>query len=86
MKMTNISELKNHLGEFLSYVEKGESFQIYRQNVPIARLIPCEKRKSKNRTVLGCGRGTVQVKSDLTEPMIPEIAGGSILRLKAKAG
>jgi len=72
MRATDISELKNNLNEVLFYVENGESFRIYRQNVPIARLIPCEKKKSENKTVPGCGLGTVQVKSDLTEPMIPD--------------
>ncbi len=72
MRTTNISELRNNLNEVLFDVENGETFQIYRRNVLIARLIPCEKKNMKNKTALGCGRGTAQVKSNLTVPMIPD--------------
>lgn len=71
MKVANIAELKNNLSKFLSYVEKGEEVQICKRNVPIAHLLPINIREKKNNTRLGCGRGTVQIKADLTEPMIP---------------
>jgi len=79
MKVTNVSELENNLDQILFYVENGERFRIYRRNVPIAHLIPCEKKIFKNKTVLGCGRGTVQIKSDLTEPMIPDKAAQTLI-------
>ena len=72
MKATNIADLKNNLSKILSYVEKGESVQICKRNIPIAKIVPIDKKTEKNRTRLGCGIGSVQIKADLTEPMIPE--------------
>ena len=72
MRETNIVELKNNLSKILSFVENGEKIQICRRNTPIAYLVPLETKKQKNKTRLGCGLGTAQITSDLTEPMIPE--------------
>lgn len=71
MKVANIAELKNNLSKFLSLVEKGEDVQICKRNIPIARIVPVRNKKKKNNTRLGCGQGTVKIKADLTEPMIP---------------
>ena len=72
MKTTNIGELKDNLSKFISLVERGESVEIRKRNIPTALLIPFSTRKSDNKTKLGCGLGTVQAKGDLTEPLIPE--------------
>ena len=72
MKMANIGELKNNLSKFISFVEKGEVVQICKHNVPVARLVPYESKKTGNHTRLGSGEGTVKIKGDLTEPLIPE--------------
>lgn len=71
MKMANIAELKNNLSKFLSLVERGEEVKICKRNIPIAHLIPLAKKENKNHTKLGCGKGSVEIKTDLTEPMIP---------------
>lgn len=71
MKVANIGELKNRLSEFLSYVEQGEEVEVRKRNIPVARLVPIRIREP-HRTQLGCGRGTVRIKGDLTEPLIPE--------------
>ncbi len=72
MKTVNISEFKDHLSKFISLVEQGEAVEIRKRNIPIALLIPHGLKKTGNCTQLGCGLGTVQVKDDLTEPLIPE--------------
>ena len=72
MKTANIGQLKDNLSKFLSFVEKGEAISICKRNIPIALIVPHGHRKTGNRTKLGCGIGTVQVKKDLTEPMISE--------------
>ena len=72
MKQANIGELKNNLSKFISIVEQGETVEIRKRNVPIALLVPHCVRHPANRTKLGCGLNTVQVKVDLTEPLIPE--------------
>lgn len=72
MKTANIGELKDNLSKFISMVEQGEEIEICKRNIPIALLVPHGPKKTGNRTQLGCGLGTVQVKGDLTEPLIPE--------------
>ena len=70
MKIANIAEFKNKLSEYLSMVDQGEEIEVRKYNIPIARVIPVH-RADKNRTKLSCGRGTVKIKGDLTEPLIP---------------
>jgi prevent-host-death family protein len=72
MKVANIAEFKNNLSKILADVEQGEVVEIRKRNVPIAHLMPFESRQRVNRTKLGCGRRSVVVKGDLTEPMVPE--------------
>jgi prevent-host-death family protein len=71
MKIANIAEFKNQLSRFLAAVEEGEEVEIRRRNIPVARVIPVDDWK-KNRTVLGCGRGSAEIFGDLTEPVMPE--------------
>ena len=53
-------------------MEQGEVVEICKHNVPVAKLIPYGPQKTSNHTQLGCGEGTVEIKGDLTEPLIPE--------------
>ena len=71
MKIANIAEFKNHLSEYLAAVANGEEVELRKRNMPLARVVPI-RRAGRNRTVLGCGEGSVVVKSDLTAPMIPD--------------
>nr|MBF0222907.1 type II toxin-antitoxin system Phd/YefM family antitoxin [Desulfobulbaceae bacterium] len=68
MKSANIAEFKDHLGKYISLVEDGEEVLLCRRNIPIAKLIPSISRESGNQTKLGCGAGTIIIKSDLTLP------------------
>ncbi|MBN1104140.1 MAG: type II toxin-antitoxin system prevent-host-death family antitoxin [Deltaproteobacteria bacterium] len=72
MKVANIAEFKNNFSKILAVVEQGEPVEIRKRNVPIAHLIPLQSMERVNGTRLGCGRGSVVVKGDLTEPMMPE--------------
>jgi antitoxin (DNA-binding transcriptional repressor) of toxin-antitoxin stability system len=74
MKTTNIGELKDNLSKFFRLVEKGETVAVQKRNIPIALIIPHSAGRPQNQTKLGCGQGTVQIKGDLTEPLIPEAA------------
>lgn len=71
MKTANISEVKDHLSEFVDSVEAGNEILICRRNVPVARLIPIEK-KVLNRTQLGWSKGRGRIHDDLQGPFIPE--------------
>ncbi len=70
MKVVNVAELKSRLSKYLSIVERGEEVEVRKRNLPVARVVPL-RRKQPNRTQLGCGLGSVEILSDLTEPMIP---------------
>lgn len=72
MKTANIGELKNNLSKFIGLVQKGEVIAIHKRNMPIALITPYDTKQPHNHTKLGCGLGTVQIKGDLTEPLIPE--------------
>ncbi len=67
MTAANIGEIKSHFSRYLSLVEKGESVQVCKRNVAIAQIIPIASA-AKNKTKLGCGKGTVRIHGDLTEP------------------
>ena len=70
MKIANIAEFKNKLSEYLALVDQGEEIEVRKYNIPIARVVPIHQAGT-NRTRLGCGRGTVQILGDLTEPLLP---------------
>ena len=70
MKIANIAEFKNRLSEYLALVDQGEEVEVRKYNIPIARVIPVH-RPGRNRTRLGCGRGSVEIAADLTEPLLP---------------
>ena len=72
MKIANVAALKSRLSEYLTFVEQGEEVEVRKRNIPIARVVPIQ-REQPNRTQLGCGLGSVEIKADLTEPMIPSI-------------
>ncbi|MBI3072527.1 MAG: type II toxin-antitoxin system prevent-host-death family antitoxin [Deltaproteobacteria bacterium] len=77
MKIANIAEFKNHLSELLAEVEKGEEVEVRKRNIPIARVIPVNSKRS-NRTVLGRGRGSAKTRGDLTRPLLSARDWGSI--------
>ena len=71
MKSANVAEIKDHLSHFLALVQHGETIQICKRNIPVARIVPNEPFPPANQTQLGCGRQTGRIKGDLTEPAIP---------------
>lgn len=70
MKMANIADFKKHLSTFLAMVEKGETVEVCRRNIPIAQLVAIP-RQQHNHTILGCGEGSVVFHGSVTEPLIP---------------
>jgi len=71
MKTANIAEFKNSLSSLIADVERGETVEIRRRNLPIARVVPIP-REQPNQTRLGTGRDTARIKGDLTEPLMPD--------------
>lgn len=72
MRVVDVAEFKSHLKEHLAAVANGEQVELRKGNTPLARVVPVH-RPRRNRTVLGCGKGSVVVNTDLTAPMIPAI-------------
>lgn len=69
MLQANVADFKNHLSEYLQKVESGETVEICKRNIPIAKVTLCPIHET-NGTVLGCGKKTVKVNCDLTEPAL----------------
>ena len=69
MKTANIADFKANLSSFISLVEKGEEIEVCKHNIPVARVSPLSRRML-NKTRIGCGRKTVKIMTDLTEPAI----------------
>jgi len=71
MKTANIAEFKNQFSQFMALVENGEEVVVCKRNVPFARVSPLPQFR-KNQTKLGCDLNSVTIKTDLTEPAIPD--------------
>jgi prevent-host-death family protein len=67
----NIHEAKTHFSRLVQRAAAGEEITISRAGVPMARLMPIE-RKSKIRP-LGMDRGRVWVADDFDAPLPDEI-------------
>lgn len=65
---TSVADLKAKLGTVLDKVAHGEECIILRHSKPVARLVPYQNEE-RNQTTPGCGRGTVSILADLTEPI-----------------
>ncbi len=71
MTTVNIAELKNRFSSYLKIVMNGEPVEVCKRNVAVARLVPV-RTKVANKTQLGCGKGSVKINGDITEPAIEE--------------
>lgn len=69
MKALNIHEAKTNLSQLLSEIEKGESFLICRNGVPVADLVPHKKR---NRIAPHPILSNITITYDPTEETTPE--------------
>lgn len=69
----NVADLKNKLAEYLALVEQGAEIIVCRRNRPVARFERVTGKSTHvNHSKLGSMKGTVKVRGDLTEPLIPE--------------
>lgn len=52
MRRASITDIKNKLSEYISYVKRGETVRVYDRSTPVADIIPIaslEKRDLDNR-------------------------------------
>jgi len=68
MKSVNIAELREHFGEYLTIVERGEEVQVCKRNKNVARILKALAGPACNGTRLGCARGTVRILGDIVAP------------------
>lgn len=73
-KTVNIAEFKDRVSELLAWVEGGGEVIVCRRNSPVARVEPIRRPAPQGHrgTVVGCMRGTVKIRGDLTGPCVPE--------------
>ena len=79
MNEVSVSVLKNKLSYYLAKVKEGETFLVKSHNEVVGILQPV-KAKGKNRTILGCGIGTMTISEgvDLTDPVLTEEEWGDL--------
>lgn len=65
----NIAKLRSELSSIIDRIQNGETCEIQKRNIVVAKIIPI-KKKSPNKTKLGCGLGSCQVMTDLTDPVM----------------
>jgi len=68
----NIHDAKTHLSRYLARVEKGETIQLCKRNVPIAEIRPLPEPRRKKRP-LGLDKGKVNIPKSFFEPLPEEI-------------
>ena len=66
----NVHEAKTHLSRLLRRVAEGEEIVIARSGVPVARLVPVERRA---RRVFGIDRGRFEVPEDFNSPLPEDV-------------
>lgn len=62
----------------MKQVGAGNVVRICNRNVAVAEVVPIRSAK-KNRTQLGCGKGSAVIATDLTEPVFDPAASESIM-------
>jgi len=70
----NIHEAKARLSEYLAAVEAGETVQICRRNVPVARIVPLPKAGAQSRAIgLGPGGPDYEIPDEFWEPLADDL-------------
>jgi len=72
MQSANIADIKNHFSHFIAMVEQGEEVQVCKRNQAVAKIVAVERGAPANKTRLGCGKGSVRIRCNLTDPILPE--------------
>ena len=72
MQSANVADIKNHFSRFIALVEQGEEVLVCKRNQAVARIVKVEQGAPPNETRLGCGKGSVRIRGNLTDPILPE--------------
>jgi prevent-host-death family protein len=79
----NIHEAKTHFSQLIQRVAAGEEITIARAGVPVARLVPIEKKKGVRP--MGVARGEIWIADDFDAPLPDDLLaafyGGALPKL-----
>ncbi|MGH2631695.1 MAG: type II toxin-antitoxin system Phd/YefM family antitoxin [Actinomycetota bacterium] len=64
----NVHEAKTHLSRLLERVERGHEIVIARAGKPVAKLVPLEQGRPKQRP-LGRDKGRIWMSEDFDDPL-----------------
>lgn len=70
--LAKINEIKNNLSRYVERALKGEEVILSRYNVPVARIVPLEKKIKKNRTILGRSAKEGHLLGEVVGPFLPD--------------
>ncbi len=74
MITANIAEVKAHLSEYLSALDKGETVTICRRNVPVAEIRPIAQPRREPRPIgLGPREEGYELPESFWEPLPDEL-------------
>jgi prevent-host-death family protein len=84
----NIHQAKTHFSQLLQRVAAGEEITIARAGVPVARLVPIEKKKGTRP--LGIARGEIWIADDFDAPLPDDLLtafyGGELPKVTERPG
>ena len=73
MIQTTLTNLKNHLAEYINQAASGEVILVYKDNEPIVKIIPYHKTKEPKLRPVGLCKGQIKVADDFDAPLSDEI-------------
>jgi len=72
MVRVGIGELRDHVSRYVRRAAQGETIVILNRDREVAVLQPWRRRRKQATRLLGCMKGTAQIRGDITGPILPE--------------
>jgi prevent-host-death family protein len=72
MVKVGIGQLRDHVSRYVRRAEHGETIVIVNRDREVAMLQPCRRSRPRAVRLVGCLKGTAQIKGDIVGPLIPE--------------
>ena len=69
MAQVNMLEAKTTLSKLVEKAERGEDVVICRNGVPVAKLVPIEKKRIMRKDLRGIAKGLFTMSPDFERPM-----------------
>jgi prevent-host-death family protein len=72
MVRVGIGELRDNVSRYVRRAAQGETIVIVNRDREVAVLQPWRRRRKRATRLLGCMKGSAQVRGDITGPILPE--------------